>query len=76
MEIAGLGKGLDFLELQIKCVKGKLSVDVFTKPTNSHLHVLHVRTSTEYQVELHLHYAKYVKLIRSWNLLPKSLSNI
>ena len=41
MEIAGLGKGLDFLELQIKCVKGKLSVDVFTKPTNSHLHVIY-----------------------------------
>ena len=41
MEIAGLGKDLDFLELQIKCVKGKLSVDVFTKPTNSHLHVIY-----------------------------------
>ena len=35
MEIADQEKGLEFLDLGIKCVDGKLSVGVFAKPTNS-----------------------------------------
>ena len=35
MEIADREKGFEFLDLRIKCVEGKLSVDVFAKPTNS-----------------------------------------
>ena len=35
MEIADQQKGLEFLDLRIKCVDGKLSVDVFAKLTNS-----------------------------------------
>ena len=35
MEIADQEKGLEFLDLGIKCVYGKLSVGVFAKPTNS-----------------------------------------
>ena len=35
MKIADQGKGLEFLDLKIECVDGKLSVDVFAKPTNS-----------------------------------------
>ena len=35
MEVADQGKGLQFIDLRIKCVDGKLSVDVFAKPTNS-----------------------------------------
>ena len=35
MEIADQEKGLEFLDLGIKCVDGKRSVGVFAKPTNS-----------------------------------------
>ena len=34
MEIAS-DKGLEFLDLKLKIVEGKIRVDVFTKPTNS-----------------------------------------
>ena len=33
MEIADQEKGLEFLDLRIKCVEGKLFADVFAKPT-------------------------------------------
>ena len=39
METADQEKGLEFLDLRIKCVDGKLSVDIFEKPTNSFTHV-------------------------------------
>ena len=39
MEIANQEIGLEFLDLRIKCVEGKLSVDVFAKPTNSFTYV-------------------------------------
>ena len=39
MEVADQEKGLEFLDLRIKCVDGKLSVDVFAKPTNSFIYV-------------------------------------
>ena len=39
MEIANQEKGLQFLDLKIKCVEGKLSVDVFAKPTKSFTYV-------------------------------------
>ena len=39
MEVADQEKGLEFLDLRIKCVDGKLSVDVFAKPTNSFTNV-------------------------------------
>ena len=35
MKIADQEKGLEFLDLRIKCIEGKLSVDVFAKPINS-----------------------------------------
>ena len=35
MEIADHEKGLEFLDLRIKCVDDKLSIDIFAKPTNS-----------------------------------------
>ena len=35
MDVADQEKSLEFLDLRIKCVDGKLSVDVFTKSTNS-----------------------------------------
>ena len=38
-EIADQEKGLEFLDLRIKCVVGKLSVDAFAKPTNSFTYV-------------------------------------
>ena len=39
MEIADQEKGLELLDLRSKCVDGKLSVDVFAKPTNSFTYV-------------------------------------
>ena len=39
MEMADQEKGLEFLDLTIKCVEGKLSVDIFAKPTNSFIYV-------------------------------------
>ena len=39
MEIADQEKGLEFLDLRIKCVEGKLSVDVFAKPANSFTYI-------------------------------------
>ena len=39
MEIADQEKGLEFLDLRIKCVDGKLSADIFGKPTNSFTYV-------------------------------------
>ena len=32
--------GLEFLDLKIKCLNGKLSVDVYSKPTNSFTYVM------------------------------------
>ena len=40
MQIADEVNGLEFLDLKIKCLKGKLSVDVYSKPTNSFTYVL------------------------------------
>ena len=39
MEIADQEKGLEFLDLRIKCVNSKLSADVFAKPTNSFTYI-------------------------------------
>ena len=39
MEIADEKKILEFLDLRINCVDGKLSADVFSKPTNSFTYV-------------------------------------
>ena len=39
MEIADQEKCLEFLNLRIKCLEGRLSVDVFAKPTNSFTYV-------------------------------------
>ena len=46
METAGKEKGVGFLDLTIKCVEGKLSVDIFAKPTKS---FIYVKASTCYQ---------------------------
>ena len=75
MEVADQEKCLEFLDLRIKCVDGKLSVGVFAKPTNS-LHVVHVRVSTMYHMELLLDYAKNVMLMRGLNLVLMNISNI
>ena len=40
MQIADEVNGLEFLDLKIKCLKDKLSVDVYSKPTNSFTYVL------------------------------------
>ena len=40
MQIADKVNGLEFLDLKIKCLNGKLSVDVYCKPTNSFTCVL------------------------------------
>ena len=39
MEIADQEKGLEFLDLRIKCVDGKLSVDIVAKATNTFTYV-------------------------------------
>ena len=39
MQVAG-DDGLDFLDLKLKMVNGKISVNVFSKPTNSFTYVL------------------------------------
>ena len=39
MQTAG-DDGLEFLDLKLKMVNGKISVDVFSKPTNSFTYVL------------------------------------
>ena len=46
MEIADQEKGLEFVDLTIKCVEGKLSADIFVKPSNS---FTYVKPSTYYQ---------------------------
>ena len=40
MQIADEVNGLEFLDLKIKCLNGKLSVDVYSKPTNIFAYVL------------------------------------
>ena len=40
MQIADAVNGLEFLELKIKYLNDKLSVDVYSKPTNSFTYVL------------------------------------
>ena len=35
MQIADEVNGLEFIDLKIRCLNGKLSVDVYSKPTNS-----------------------------------------
>ena len=40
MQIADEVNGLEFLDLKIKCLNGKLSVDVYSKLTNSFTYVL------------------------------------
>ena len=40
MQIADEINGLEFLDLKIKCLNGKISVDVYSKPTNSFTYVL------------------------------------
>ena len=39
MEVADQEESLEFLDLRIKCVAGKLSVDVSAKPTNSFAYI-------------------------------------
>ena len=39
METPGKEKALEFIDLRIKCVEGKLSVDVFARPTRSFAYV-------------------------------------
>ena len=46
MEIADQEKGLEFVDLTIKRVKGKLSADIFVKTSNS---FAYVKPSTYYQ---------------------------
>ena len=41
MQAAG-DDGLEFLDLKLKMVNGKICVDVFSKPTNSFTYVLHL----------------------------------
>ena len=48
MLIADEVNGLEFLDLKIKRLKGKLSVDVYSKPTNSFTNGL---TSTYYPMK-------------------------
>ena len=45
MEVADQEESLEFLDLRIKCVAGKLSVDVSAKPTNS---FAYIKSSTCY----------------------------
>ena len=40
MQIADDVNGLEFLDLKIKCLNGKISVDVYYKPTNSFTYVM------------------------------------
>ena len=40
MQIADDVNGLEFLDLKITCLNGKLSVDVYSKPTNSFTYVM------------------------------------
>ena len=40
MQIADDGNGLEFLDLKITCLNGKLSVDVYSEPTNSFTYVM------------------------------------
>ena len=40
MQIADEVNGLEFLDLKIKCLKIKLSVDVYTQPTNIFTYVM------------------------------------
>ena len=40
MQIADEVNGLELLDLKIKCLNGKLSVDVYSKPTNSFTYIL------------------------------------
>ena len=48
MEIANQEKCLEFLNFRIKCVKGKMSVDVFAKPTSS---LTYVKPNTYYPLK-------------------------
>ena len=75
MEIADQEKGLEFLDLRIKCVEGKLFADVFAKPTCKNI-VMHIRILTTYHVDLLLDYSEYVTLMRSLNFVLKNISNI
>ena len=45
MKIAYQKKGLEFLDLTIECVEGKLSADIFAKPSNT---FTYVKPSTYY----------------------------
>ena len=40
MTLESVKDGLESLDLKIKCFNGKLSVDVYSKPTNSSTHVM------------------------------------
>ena len=40
MTLVSAKDGLESLDLKIKCFNGKLSVDVYSKPTNSSTHVM------------------------------------
>ena len=65
MQIADAEKCLEFLYLKLKCFSGKISVDVFAKPTNSFIHVVPStcdpkETSIIYHKALHYAFVGYV----------------
>ena len=81
MEIVDQEKDLEFLDLRINYVEGKLSVDVLAKQFYLHksiymLHVIHVGLSTKYHMELLLDYTDSVTLTRSLNLVLMNTNNI
>ena len=54
--------GLEFLDLKLKMVNGKISVDVFSKPTNSFTYVL---------PSICYHDEKYVVRSEEYQRVPK-----
>ena len=41
-EIADQQKGLEYPDLRVKCIEGKLPVDVFAKPSNSFTYLMYL----------------------------------
>ena len=81
MELVDQEKGLEFLDLRINYVEGKLSVDILAKQfyllkAIYMLHVIHVGLSTKYHMELLLDYTDSVTLTRSINLVLINTNNI
>ena len=40
MQISGGANELEFLDLKVKCLNSKLSVDIYSKPTNNFTYVM------------------------------------